>query len=312
MSTLHETKVDNSAQGGRTGKRRVFVDRSRGRAASGVTRFPHSPKMHLAQELVDYIIDFLQDDQADLIRVSLVSRAWVGRARTYLCESLKITSRKLSSLNPSYLTPLCGYVKTLYLVWPRNLTDPPAVLDCFELSELHTLVVHSCELPILSEQTVRRCFAKFPRASITTLELRDISLAHRTPLVLLSIFPNVDNLMISVDRWWPETPISYPMGNDRFEAIQRISLPRLRGCFTFLDAPGQGVSGFHSTLRTIAAFPPQFQTVSLKTKEQSWEEILEFLSSCSQTVRKVYIGLAHRKPRPCVVSPVPRAERATV
>jgi len=310
MLTLQETKMDNFPEGGRTAEQRVFIDRSR--RASEVAHFPHSPKMHLAQELVDYIIDFLHDDQADLIRVSLVSRAWVGRARTYLCESLKITSRKLSSLNPSYLTPLCGYVKILYFVWSRNLTDPPAVLNCFELSELHTLVVHSCELPILSEQTVRRCFAKFPRASITTLELRDISLAHRTPLILLSIFPNVDNLMISIDRWWAEKPISYPMGNDQFEAIQRISLPRLRGCFKFLDVPGQGVLGFHSTLRTIATFLPQFQTVSLNTKEQSWEEVLDFLSSCSQTVRKVYIGLAYRKSRPCVASPVLRAERATI
>ena len=268
--------------------------------------------MHLAQELVDYIIDFFHDDRTELIRVSLVSRAWVSRARTHLCESLKITSRKLSSLNPSYLTPLCGYVKTLHFTWPRDLTDPPAVLDCFELSELHTLVIYSWELPILGERTVRRCFAKFPRASIITLELRDISLAHRTSLILLSVFPNVDNLMISVDHWWAEKPIRIPLANDQYETVQRVSLPRLRGCFKFLDAPDQGVSDFHSTLRTIATFPPQFQTVSLNIKEQSWEEVLDFLSSCSETVREIYIGLSHRKPRPCGLSTVPRAECAVV
>ena len=77
--------------------------------------------------------------------------------------------RKLSSLNLSYPTPLCRYVKTLHFTWPRDLTDPSAILDCFELSELHTLVVHSCELPVLGERTVRRCFAKFPRASNSKL-----------------------------------------------------------------------------------------------------------------------------------------------
>jgi len=99
--------------------------------------------MHLAQELVDYIIDFLHDDPKDLIRVSLVSRAWVGRARTHLCGSLKITRLKLESLNPSYLTPLCGYVKSLHFRWPRPFIAPPAALNCFELSELHTLAIHS-------------------------------------------------------------------------------------------------------------------------------------------------------------------------
>ena len=53
--------------------------------------------MHLAQELVDYIIDFLHDNPKDLKRVSLVSRAWVSRARTHLCESLKITRLKLEA-----------------------------------------------------------------------------------------------------------------------------------------------------------------------------------------------------------------------
>jgi hypothetical protein len=277
-----------------------------------VAHFPHSPKMHLAQELVDHIIDLLRDDPMDLMRVSLVSRAWVSRTRSYLCKSLEITPRKISSLNPSHLTPLCGYVKTLYFTWPRDLTDPSAVLDCFESSELHTLVVYSCVLPILGERTIRQCFAKFPRASIITLELRDISLAHGTSSILLSIFPNVDNLMISVNRWWAEIPVRIPLGNDRYETIQRISLPRLGGCFKFFDPSGQGTSGFHSTLRTIATFPPQFQTVSLNINEQSWEESLAFLKSCSETVRKVYIGLAYRKLQPCVPSPVSCAECATV
>jgi hypothetical protein len=54
----------NFAEGGRSAERRVFVDRPR--RAFGVVHFLHSPKMHLAQELVDYIIDFLHNDQAEL------------------------------------------------------------------------------------------------------------------------------------------------------------------------------------------------------------------------------------------------------
>ena len=269
--------------------------------------------MHLAQELVDYIIDFLHDNPTDLIRVSLVSKAWVGRARKHLCESLKITRPKLLSLHPSYLTPLCGYVKSLRFTWPRDLTDPAPALDCFELSELHTLAIHSCELHSLDEQTIRRCFASFPCASIVTLELHDISPTHRTSLILLSMFPNVDNLTVSVNRWWADRPGPGPLGSNQNETTQRVSLPRFGGGFKFLASFDQGFWGFHrgNLLRTIATLPLQFQTVSLNFKEQSWVEALNFLNSCSKTVRRVYIGLPYRKPRPRIPFS-PRAQRATI
>ena len=58
--------------------------------------------MHLAQELVDHIIDFLHNDPAALIQVSLVSRAWFCRTRTHLCE---ITRPKLLSLKLKPFAP---------------------------------------------------------------------------------------------------------------------------------------------------------------------------------------------------------------
>ena len=42
---------------------------------------------------------------------------------------------------------------------------------------------------------------------------------------------------------------------------------------------------------SIAVLPLQFQTVSLDIREQSWEEISKFLMSCSNTLRKVFVGL---------------------
>ena len=246
--------------------------------------------MHLAQELVDYIIDFLHDDPETLIQASLVSRAWVGRTRTHLCESLKITSPKLSSSNPSCLTPLSGYVKTLHFTWSRDLANPSAVLDCFEQSEPHTLAIYSCELRSLDEQTIQRCFANFPCASITTLELHDVSPNRGSFLALLSLFPNVDNLTISVNRWWADKPGFGPLGG--------VSPPRLGGSFKFFDPPGQRFWGFHRNrlLRTMATLPLQFRTVSLNITEEYWEEASSFLNSCSKTVRMVFMGLPCRKP----------------
>jgi len=223
---------------------------------------------------------------------------------------LKITRLKLESLNPSYLTPLCGYVKLLHFTWPRVLIGPPAALDCFELSELHTLAIHSCELRNLDERIIRQCFATFPCTSITTLELHYISPTHGTLLTLLSMFPNVDNLTVSVNRWWEDRPDPGPPGSSQNETIQPISLSRLRGTFKLLDSPDQGFLGFrhNNLLRTIATLPLQFQTASLNFKEQHWMEILSFLNSCSKTVITVHIKLPFLKPalvfysQPCLLT----------
>lgn len=205
----------------------------------------HSLKMHLAQELVDLIIDFLHDDPKTLTQMSLVSVTWVSRTRTHLCKIMEIPRRKFISSNLSYLTPLCKYVKTLRFTWPTGDTDPSAILDCFEHSELHTLSIISCELHSLDEQTIRQCFAKFPCPSITTLELHDISSGNRAFLTLLSLFPNVDNLTIPVDHWWKDSPGHGPLiipdsGN---EVVQPIS-PRFRGSFNLFDPSDHGFWGF--------------------------------------------------------------------
>ena len=267
----------------------------------------HPPKMHLAQELVDYIIDFLHDDPRTLTQACLVSSAWVGRTRTHICESLKITRFKFWSLNPSYLTPLCGYVKMLHLTWPGDLIDPSPVFDCFEQSEPHTLAIDSCELQNFSEYTMQRCFENFPCGSITTLELYDISPTHRTLLTLLSLFQNVDDLTISVNRWWKDRPDVSSFGGSDNETTQCPSPPRLRGHFKFFDPPDRTFSGFHrgKLLRTIATLPLQFQVVSLEIREQSWEEISTFLRSCSRTVRKVFAELPYRKSQPYILSTAP-------
>jgi hypothetical protein len=261
--------------------------------------------MDLPQELVDHVIDFLHDDPRTLAQASLVSRARLGRARLYLCESLKVTLSKLISSDPSYLPPLCGYVKTIHFTWPEASTNPPAVLDCFEQSEPHTLALYSCELHKLDGQTIRRSFAKFPCASITTLELREISTTHRTLLILLSLFPSVDNLTISPNRWWEHGPPGLQEHNG--DELQHISSPRLRGSFKFFDPPGLGRWGFDrgKLLCTLATLLLQFQTVSLDVKEQCAGEVSIFLNSCTGAVRKVNVGPSYRKSRPCIPSAVP-------
>ena len=157
----------------------------------------------------------------------LAPRAWLGRTRSHFCKFLKITRPKLPSSDPSRLPPLRRYVQILHFTCPSDATDPSTALDCFERSEPHTLALRSCDLRDLGEQTVRRCFARFPCTSITTLELREISLTHGTLLVLLSLFPNVDNFTISPNHRW-----EYGPGNDDDDKIlQHVSPSPIRGSF---------------------------------------------------------------------------------
>ena len=264
------------------------------RLGSKVTQILHSPRMDLAQELVDHTIDFLHDDPTTLLQVSLVSRAWVSRTRTHLFESLEITHSKLSSSDTSYLTSLCGYVKTLRFTWPTDTADSSAssILDCFERSRLHTLAIQCCELYNLDERTMRRCFEKFPCASITALELHNISPTSETLFILLSLFPNTDDLTITVNEWKDRSD-----GPKDHEIVQRISPPRLRGSFKSFDPFSRGHWSPHrgKLLRAIAALPLQFQTMSLDVGEQSREGIEHFLNSCSKTLRKVFLILPYRK-----------------
>lgn len=253
--------------------------------------------MHLAQELVDHIIDFLHNHPTTLLQASLVSRAWVGRTRTHLFKTIRITRpEQVTSSNLSYLTPLCKYAQTLRFTWPGNTFDPASVLDCFKHSELLFLTIYSCfELRDLDERSIRRCFTMFPCTSIITLELCGIPPADGTILNLLSLFPNADNLTISVASSRKVGPGPGPFGYEERMSVQRVS-PRLGGSFKFSDPPGSDFFRYRRgrTLRAIAALPHQFQSVSLNIREQRWEDVLVFLGSCSRTSRTLFVEFPQR------------------
>ena len=282
----------------------------------------HSPRMAMVQDMADCIVDLVHDDPKTLLRVSLVSRVWVSRTRPYLFKSLKITDSKLRYLDPYCLPPLCKYVKTLYFTWTTTI-EPRHILRWFERSEPHTLVVHSLQLHGIDEQTVRQSFAKFPSTSITTLDLRDISPTKKTLLTFLSLFPNTNNLTISINEWKKDQPNS--KGTKKRGGRQKFGPPsisttrssnvfplRASGSFKCFDPPSRVPWGCDrgQLLLTIATLPLQFHTVSLDIKEQSWAEIGAFLDSCSKTVRKLFLVLPSRKPWPCVLSTVPHAQCA--
>lgn len=206
---------------------------------------------------------------------------------------MNVTNDKFQSLNLLYLIPLCNYVKTLHFTWPSDITNLSALLDCSEQSELHTLVVDSWELSGLGRQSIRQCFVKFPCLLITTLELLDIHPRSVTPLILLSLFPNVDNLAISAYPWWHALFLA---SEDDGETTQAPSLPRFRGSFRFFDPPSNPWYYQQDILHAIATSTLQFQTVSLVVKSQSWEDNLNLLISCSKAAREVSVVFSARNP----------------
>ena len=293
-----ETSVHEGMSGSSSNNRRCAraLERSGQTCSDSYVQFRLPPaKMHLVQDLVDYITDFLHDDPATLMQTSLVSKAWVGRARVHLCETMNITNRKLVSLRLSYLTPLSGYVKTLYFPWPRDITKLPALLDCFEQSEPHTLAIDCWEAGNLDEQGVLGCFVKFPCLSITSLELLDVYPTLATPLILLPLFSNVDDLTISMCAWSRAMLIPVESEGRNDEITQTTSLPCLRGSFMFLDPPSNPWGFRRDILHTVAALPLQFQAVSLEINRQSLEDSLDLLNSCSKTVREVSVEVSERR-----------------
>jgi hypothetical protein len=181
-----------------------------------------------------------------------VSRAWVGRSRIHLCETMKITRPKLIFSNLSYLTPLCGYAKTHHFTWPGVGADPSSILDCFEQSKPQNLAIHSCEPLDLNLQTIRRYFAKFPCTSITTLEFHDISPTDRVFLVLSSLFPNADDLSVSVYRCGPGPA---QLGDSEIEIVRRTSPPHFGGS---LNSSTPLVTGFGGSNEVNSSVPSRY------------------------------------------------------
>ena len=112
--------------------------------------------MHLVQESVGYIIDFLHDDPATLVQISLVSRAWIGRTRTHLCKSLKITRPKLLSSDPSYLC--CSADTSRHFTLRGQVTSSTHPLSWIASSSLNLTL--SSFIPVkYASSKKRRCFA---------------------------------------------------------------------------------------------------------------------------------------------------------
>lgn len=127
----------------------------------------------LAQELTDYIIDFLHDDPDTLRQVSLVSKAWLDRSRHHLFETLSIKSTKFVDLDLADLATPCKYVKRLIYLWTSDPLKASLMLSNFGESNIHTFIIRSCRV-YLDQSSLQRCFSTFPCAMTTSLEFRSL------------------------------------------------------------------------------------------------------------------------------------------
>jgi hypothetical protein len=85
---------------------------------------------HLAQELVDCIIDNFCDDPKVLQRCSLVSKSWIPRSRKHLFAEVSFTSQaRLRSWKQAFPNPLSSpgrWTKTLRIACIGNITTAEA------------------------------------------------------------------------------------------------------------------------------------------------------------------------------------------
>ena len=250
--------------------------------------------MHrLAQELTDYIIDFLHDDLDTLKQASLVSKAWLYCSRCHLFETLSIKYFKLTDLGPTDLATPCKYAKRLILLWTSDPVKASLMLNCFRESKIHTLAIHSCRVYHFDQPSLRQCFSTFPCASITSLELRSLFCQTRMFLALTSLFPNLDNLTIAVYRWYEK---EFSELNE--ELVNHIILASFRGRFKLTSARGRLSLdyGRAEALYLLACMPIRFHTVSFYVNKNNLSNVSSFLNACAPTVRTVFLDAAHCKP----------------
>ena len=254
--------------------------------------------MHrLAQELTDYIIDFLHDDPDALKQVSLVSKAWLDRSRHHLFETFSIKYFKLADLGPTDLTTPCKYARRLIFLWTSDPVKASLMLNNFGKSKIHTLIVHSCRVYHFDQPSLRQCFSTFPCAMITSLELRSLFCQTRMFLALISLFPNLDNLTIAVYRWHEKESSEL---NE--ELVNHTIFASFRGHFKLTSARGRLSWGYGraEALYLLAYMPIRFHTVSFYINENNLSNVSSFLGACAPTVRRIFLDAAHCKPSPCL------------
>ena len=222
------------------------------------TRMTQPSPPEIPQEIIDEVIDLCSGDRRTLMACSLISRAWVYRARGHLFSTLILNHKTLLTWCSIVMTPtpntdsevqplthaicpaspsyapsrLSSHVISLKLVpaytqTPSNRFEAALLRANTHLSafiNLTSLTLSSISFVAFQDASLRACFESFAEP-VCKLKLSNCVLDGKVP-AFLKLFAHLEALELDANLW-----IGTPQELPDWASISQEDMPVLRGSF---------------------------------------------------------------------------------
>ena len=254
--------------------------------------------MSLPPEILDYIIDLTGGNSRILRACSLVAKSWVARSRMHLFRDIRLhfyhNWQKVMPVGP---TSPAIYTRTLTLVQNGAPGERYTNIDHlgpflphlrdFENVE-NLILIDWWGPPRLSENMLKKYFGHFG-AHLRSLELDGEVVSPDSFLVLLGLFPNLEDLLVD----------DLIIGAEASEAP--IVSPKLSGRLTI---------GVHTKYLSpiLCKFPLRFREICLHKGRGDHQELI---NACAKTLVNFRVTTDLGKWRFEISSPRPNSSQMT-
>jgi hypothetical protein len=250
------------------GGRRIGKPKARRVAIGGTTSLSATP-MTLPPEIVDHIID-LTGNHGTLQACSLVAKNWVARSRVHLFRDVLLFShRRWQKDMPVGPTSPAIYTRTLTLAqhntpheeWINADILYPFLSHLRDFKNVENLILDGWDSSKFSADGLKKYFGHFG-ARLRSLELGGEGMSPGSFLVLLGLFPNLEDLSVKE-----------PIRGAEASVAPAVS-PKLSGRLTI---------GVYTTnlFPTICKTPLRFREICLQDHRYDYQELI---NACAKTL----------------------------
>lgn len=237
----------------------------------------------IPQELVDEVIDNLNNPR-DLRACSLVSSGWLERSRRRLFANLALNTWNFDRWRrniPPGPNGVSAYVHSLTLRQARSIVslEPETLMEIMDhltsFRRLKVLLLQDVNFDdFFDGPSLTQCFGHFG-VSVKSLHLHGIRADMSTMLFFISLFPNIDHLMINS-----------PVLSNGETKVPKGAFP-LRGTLRL-----SGLGATNSTLlQGILLVPLRLEELSITHSQIANSGVLNrLIEACGQTLKKVELA----------------------
>jgi len=253
------------------------------------------PIPHLPPEIIDYIVDFLHDDQTTLKECCLVSKSCVPRTRRYLFAGIKIRSerdiRLWAKLSQGDENSLARHTRTLSIYCPELVVEADAGEGGWirAFSNVESLDVNNGAWP--DECPLTPFHGVSP--SLKSLRVGPIILPSSQLFYLIRSSPLLEDLTVVGDT---ESSSDEPSVDDNNPHLEAPGVPVISPPFSgSLDFDIYG--GMRSTVRQLLDLPNglRFRKLTFSWDvEEDLRWITDLVMECSDTLEFLYVSHSSR------------------